>query len=248
MSNTFNDDVILWDLKMAKFILNIHGVGDNVREFEPGERPYWLEREELAKVLDFVQMLSFSLPIALTVDDGNSSDYEIVAPELRKRGLLATFFVLAGKLDQAGYLRRSQVRDLSAEGFKIGSHGLHHVRWTTCDPTSLALELDKSKEILEDVTGRTISAAAAPFGSYDWGVLRALARSGYQQVFSSDGAPRLTSAWPTPRLTLRTGIDIASLGRRLDSQALHDRFRSELRILAKSWLPRRAAQSVRAAP
>lgn len=227
---------------MPSFILNLHGIGNTEREYEPGEGPYWLSRDELAQVLDIVQAISSSVNIALTVDDGNSSDYEIVAPELRKRGLVATFFVLAGKLDQPGYLRRSQVRDMAADGFEIGSHGLHHVRWAATEDVALGIEVGRSKEILESITGRPVLAAAAPFGSYDRRVLRALARSGYQRVFSSDGAPRLTAAWPTPRQTLRSGVDLTALARQIGRLALHERVRSELRILAKSWLPPPMAQ------
>jgi peptidoglycan/xylan/chitin deacetylase (PgdA/CDA1 family) len=230
---------------MSRFILNLHGVGEAVRPYEPGEQPYWLSRSELTRVLDLVQGMSDCLDIALTVDDGNRSDYEIIAPELQKRGLVATFFVLAGKLDQPGYLRRSEVRDMAAGGFEIGSHGLHHVDWACCDDLCLAREVGNSKELIEGVTGRPVTAAAAPFGSYDRRVLRALARCGYRQVFSSDGRPRLTAGWPTPRQTLRTGVDIDALSRVMRGQALYDRARSELRILAKSWLPPSALRQLR---
>jgi peptidoglycan/xylan/chitin deacetylase (PgdA/CDA1 family) len=218
------------------FILNLHGVGDAPRPYEPGERPYWLSCEELGRVLDLVQAKSDATDIVLTVDDGNSSDYKIIAPELRKRGLAATFFVLAGKLDQPGYLRRSEVRDLVQAGFEIGSHGLYHVDWVSADDASLVCEVGESKQIIEAVIGRAVTAAAAPFGRYDRRVLLALARSGYHRVFSSDGGPRLTTAWPTPRQTLRTGVDIEALARQIGRRSLHHRARTELRVLVKSSL------------
>ena len=216
-------------------ILNFHGIGEPARPYEPGERPYWLGRDELERVLDLVQNVA---DIALTVDDGNSSDYEILAPELRKRRLTATFFVLAAKLDQAGYLRRSQVRELAQGGFEIGSHGLHHVDWVSSDDASLAREVAESKQIIEAVTGRPVTAAAAPFGLYDRRVLRALAKAGYRRVFSSDGGPRLTAAWPTPRHTLQSGLDINALDRHVGRRSLYDRARTEFRVLAKSLLLR----------
>jgi hypothetical protein len=94
-----------------------------------------------------------------------------------------------------------------------------------------------SKKILESVTGYPITQAAVPFGCYDRRVLRALSKCGYRDVFSSDGGPRLTGGWPTPRQTLRSGLDIAALAARIRGQAMHNRARSEVRILAKSWLP-----------
>jgi peptidoglycan/xylan/chitin deacetylase (PgdA/CDA1 family) len=232
-------------VKAQPFILNFHGIGDASRPYEPGERPYWLSRDELVLVLDLVQAELDAADIVLTVDDGNSSDHEILAPELRRRGMAATFFVLAGKLDQPGYLRRSQVRDLAEGGFEIGSHGLHHIDWVSSDDGSLASEVGESKQIIEAVTGRPVTAAAAPFGLYDRRVLRALAKSGYRQVFSSDGGPRLTAAWPTPRHTLRSGVAIEALARQIGRRSLHHRARTELRVLVKSSLLRSAIQPFR---
>jgi peptidoglycan/xylan/chitin deacetylase (PgdA/CDA1 family) len=231
---------------MAAFFLNLHGVGIAARAYEPGEQLYWLGRDELRRVLDVVQITSMSHNVALTVDDGNASDYEIIAPELQRRGLSATFFVLAGKLGRPGYLRGSEMRSLVTEGFSIGSHGMHHVDWTRCDDAALDDEVACSMAILESVTGHPITQAAVPFGCYDRRVLRALAKCGYRDVFSSDGGPRLMGGWPTPRQTLRSGLDIAELAARIREQALHHRASSELRILAKSRLPGSALHPIRA--
>jgi peptidoglycan/xylan/chitin deacetylase (PgdA/CDA1 family) len=228
------------------FIINLHGVGEPPRPYEPGERRYWLGRAALERVLDFVQHNRRSSNIELTVDDGNRSDYEIVAPELRKRRLNATFFVLAGRLDQVGYLRRSQLRELSEEGFEIGSHGLYHVDWTAAKDEALARELLNSKLIIEDIIGRTVTAAAVPFGLYDRRVLHTLLHFGYRYVFSSDGGPRLTSAWPIPRYSLQSGFDSTALRSRITgSMFLHRRVAAEVRIRLKSSLRRSSVQPFR---
>jgi peptidoglycan/xylan/chitin deacetylase (PgdA/CDA1 family) len=231
---------------VRSYVLNFHGIGHASRPYEPGERRYWLTRQELADVLDLVQAMKAKRNIDLTVDDGNESDYAILAPELVKRDLTATFFVLAGKFDQPGYLRRSEVRELALNGFEIGSHGLHHVDWVSCDDASLQCEVDHSRKIIEDVTGRQVIMAAAPFGSYDRRVLSALGEAGYRRVFSSDGGPRLTDGWPIPRRTLRTNINVNALADEIDGFTLGRRVRSEIWTLAKSRLPGRALRSLRA--
>lgn len=227
------------------FVLNFHGIGDANRQYEPGEQSYWLSRRELVDVLDLVSGLDGTPVVALTVDDGNSSDYAVLAPELQKRGLTATFFVLAGKLDRPGYLNKSEVRELAQGGFEIGCHGMRHTDWARCDDAALECELGQSKKILENVTGTPVTAAAVPFGSYDRRVLRALDRAGYRRIFSSDGGRRLSGAWPTPRLTLQTGVDVRVLADQIKNRALRDRVRSELRVLARSWLPPRAVSLLR---
>jgi peptidoglycan/xylan/chitin deacetylase (PgdA/CDA1 family) len=218
-------------------ILNFHGIGEPGRAYEPGERRYWLSRAEFTRILDLVSAMPKSIDVRLSVDDGNRSDFEIIAPELKRRGLTATFFILAGKLDKPGYLQRSHVTDLARSGFEIGSHGLDHVDWAAADHASLQCEISKSKQIIESLIGRPVTAAAAPFGSYDCRVLRMLAHHGYCEVYSSDGGPRLTTAWPTPRQSLVTGLDIETLRRRVASYTWRECVSTELRVLAKSLLP-----------
>lgn len=229
-------------MQQRPFIINLHGIGEAVRPYELGEKPYWIGRDELKRALDFVQSRRDSADIGLTVDDGNSSDFEIVAPELRKRGVNATFFVLAERLDQNGYLRRSQVRELAGEGFEVGSHGLNHVAWTGVDDRTLEREVRDSKAIIEGIIGRPVTSASTPFGLYDRRVLRCLRRSGYRDVFSSDGTPRLTSAWPTPRQSLRSGFDIEALTNRAARQSFSSLVGKEVKIRVKCLLPRARAK------
>jgi peptidoglycan/xylan/chitin deacetylase (PgdA/CDA1 family) len=219
------------------FFLNFHGVGEAMRPYEEGEKSYWISRAELNDVLDLVERRRNNL--CLTVDDGNSSDYEVIAPELQRRGLAGTFFVLAGKLDQAGYLTRSQVRELSQGGFEIGSHGLDHVDWTKADDEQLTREIREAKASIEDVIERSVTAAAVPFGRYDRHVLDFLQRFGFTNVFSSDGGPRLTSAWPTPRYSVQSGFDPLALAEKMDEAgSLSGQLRTELRLRLKSSMKR----------
>jgi peptidoglycan/xylan/chitin deacetylase (PgdA/CDA1 family) len=227
----------------APFIINFHGVGKPPRAYELGEEPYWVDRVYFENILDFVAQHPFSTGVRLTFDDGNSSDYAIAAPELRRRGLSGSFFVLAGKLGREGYLSSVQVRELSAEGFEIGSHGLNHVVWTNASNAELAREINDSKAILEDITGRSVQSAAVPFGLYDRRVLRELSRHDYHNVFSSDGGPRLTTTLPTPRYSLQRGVDLASLASLIEkSSSTFGRIRTEARLLTK-WLIRRGGAS-----
>ena len=194
----------------APFIINFHGVGKPPRAYELGEEPYWVDRVYFENILDFVAQHPFSTGVRLTFDDGNSSDYAIAAPELRRRGLSGSFFVLAGKLGREGYLSSVQVRELSAEGFEIGSHGLNHVVWTNASNAELAREINDSKAILEDITGRSVQSAAVPFGLYDRHVLRELSRHDYH-MFSPVMVDRASLQRRRPRGILSNGVSILPL-------------------------------------
>ena len=78
----------------------------------------------LGKLVSIDEAIEFSedskRSICLTFDDGFSSDYQLVLPELKKLQAAATFFIVTDWLETPGYLTRQQVRDLSDAGMQIG--------------------------------------------------------------------------------------------------------------------------------
>jgi peptidoglycan/xylan/chitin deacetylase (PgdA/CDA1 family) len=68
----------------------------------------------------------------------------------------------------------------------IGSHGIAHRDWRQLTDTELEAEVAGSRAAIEAVTGRPVTMAGIPFGSYDARVLAALRRAGYAAAFSSD--------------------------------------------------------------
>lgn len=196
---------------MTPLIVNFHGIGTPVRPYEEGEEPYWISEARFAAVLDIVEEVSARLPVAISFDDSNESDYTIGYPVLRARGRTASFFVLAGKVGRPGYLNEAQLRELASAGFEIGSHGLDHRAWTELGDPELEAETAGSRAALESIVGRPVLATGIPFGAYDRRVLRAIARAGYERAYSSDGWPRLSSAAPTPRYSVRSDTDLPAL-------------------------------------
>ncbi|MHA7820212.1 MAG: polysaccharide deacetylase family protein [Erythrobacter sp.] len=216
------------------FVLNFHGIGSAKRPYEEGEEPYWIDEETFSACLDIAG--ASKVPVEITFDDGNDSDYLIAVPELRKRGLKATFFVLAGKLDKPGYLTSEQVREIDADPlFSIGSHGMDHQPWPLLGDDELLRETVRSQHILEELCGRRIDAAGLPFGRYDRRVMRRLANQGYTTIYSSDGSPRLGSGTPIPRFSMRTDTQLAQLASRIEaSRGFVSRLRRELTSRLKS--------------
>jgi peptidoglycan/xylan/chitin deacetylase (PgdA/CDA1 family) len=189
-------------------ILNFHGIGEPGRVLEPGEAPYWISSDMFRAVLDVVVAAAAKgASILLTFDDGNRSDLEIGAAELDKRGLRATFFPLAGRLDTAGSLSEADLRELVSRGHAIGNHGFDHVDWRSLDDEGVAREIGRAREALQDAAGVVVSEAAIPFGRYDARVLRALRKLDYQAAYTSDGGlingAREALPWLRPRSSLR---------------------------------------------
>ena len=116
--------------------------------------------------------------VALTFDDGFASVAEHAAPLLASRGLSATVFCVAGHIggrnDWAGnsageldspLVSAEQIVALAAAGFEIGSHGFSHAPATGVVRSDLERELVRSREELEQLTGREVRSYAYPYGA-----------------------------------------------------------------------------------
>ena len=110
---------------------------------------------------------SMNPSICLTFDDGFSSDYNLVLPELKRISATATFFIVTDFLDTPNYLTKKQVKYLSDEGMEIGSHSKSHPNFLMLSPDKRLEELCKSKEILENIIGKPISTFSFPYGFFD---------------------------------------------------------------------------------
>lgn len=172
-------------------IFTFHGIGEPGDSTQQAERDVWVSRAQFCQMLD---LLGNQERVQITFDDGNASDVQIALPELVARKMTATFFVIAGRIDQHGSLGQSDIRQLIQAGMKVGSHGMRHQAWGTLSDSELQEELIDARKRLEDVSGITIDSAACPFGSYGRRALRFLRRSNYGAVYTSDRGPA-TSSW-----------------------------------------------------
>jgi peptidoglycan/xylan/chitin deacetylase (PgdA/CDA1 family) len=211
--------------------LSFHGIGQNLVEREPGESRYWVSTDAFPRMLDAVVGRS---DVRLSFDDGNASDATIALPALLERGLTATFFALAGRLDDAASLHPADLRELRAAGMTIGSHGWAHVPWRGLSEADAHRELVEARQAIAEAALAPIDEAAMPLGRYDRQLLRRLRAADYRHVFTSDRMPARPSDWLQPRYsaTATDTVDsiVANLDRRRDLRMIRD--------VAASWVKR----------
>ncbi len=213
--------------------LTFHGIGEPERALEPGEEQFWLDSDQFQSALDSVEGRS---DVRITFDDGNASDLEQALPRLRQRGLTATFFVVAGRLGDPGFLDEQDVRALAAAGMGIGSHGLRHRPWRGLDEPALKEEHAAAKRLLEEVVDRPVTEAACPFGSYDRCVLRSLRRHGYRRAYTSDPGMTRLDDWIQSRYTVRPGNATGPVEHVLAlERSTYDVLRWRAKRAAKRW-------------
>ncbi len=163
--------------------------------------------------------------LSFTFDDGYKSFLENAIPILKEYSIPATVFISSGMIGRKNswdyssfltpreHLSATDIRRLSGEGVEIGSHGHSHLALTTLSDRFLRLELEKSKRILEDITGRPIKYMSYPFGRVNEKVEAAALEVGYERGFSlaqipSDGngfSVRRSAvyAWDSPYTVLK---------------------------------------------
>ena len=150
--------------------------------------------------------------VALTFDDGCASDLLVAAPVLRDLGFSATFYITVGWLDTAGFLSRSQVRELSDNGLEIGSHSMTHPWLSDLDDEKLEREMLDSKRLLEDSIGRPVFHFSCPGGRHDRRVQFAARHHGYETVTTS--FPRANSRSSNPydlgRIVIRRNTSMSN--------------------------------------
>jgi peptidoglycan/xylan/chitin deacetylase (PgdA/CDA1 family) len=211
--------------------LCFHGIGDSTQEREPGEAEYWIGRDIFLGVLDDIRERP---DVRLSFDDGNVSDIETVLPALLERRLHATFFPLAGRLDDSSSLNPNDLRALRAAGMEIGTHGWAHIPWRHLTAQEQQRELVDARVALAEASGGRVEDAALPLGRYDRTSLAQLRDHEYRTVFSSDRYPARSSAWLQPRYSL-TATDTPATVRHIIT---HRAGLADLRSRAKSAVKR----------
>jgi len=93
-------------------------------------------------------------------------------PEGRVR---ATFFIL-------GWIARKcpdLVKEIATRGHEVASHGFDHELCTTMHPQGLLNDLEKSRKVLEDLTGDRVAGYRAPSFAINDEILQIIEKSGY---------------------------------------------------------------------
>jgi peptidoglycan/xylan/chitin deacetylase (PgdA/CDA1 family) len=181
----------------------VQASGRRLVDESPGYRRYVVSDEQFAKHLDIVVKSGFKgvnvsqsidemnsgvdggRMVCFTFDDGCASDLHVAAPLLRENGFNATFYVTVDHLGKSGYLTRAELRELSEQGFEVGSHSLTHRHLSDLDAEQIKTELIDSKAALEELTGKTVAHFSCPGGRVNAIVTEVAVQAGYRTVATS---------------------------------------------------------------
>jgi len=174
----------------------------------------------------------------LTFDDGFADFYSVVAPELNRRKIPATVFVItdraSGRFVQNGesFLTWDQIRELAAKGMEIGSHSCSHPRLTDLSVDEITRELGDSREALATCVGHSRIPLSYPFGQMSGGVDGQAEALGYTCAIANDAGPNsdTRNLYELSRTVIASDDDVATFAARISGLTwLSNRARSFFR-------------------
>ena len=122
--------------------------------------------------------------VSLTFDDGDPIHLDLVIPEMQKRGLKGTFFLIAGSTS-----RQEEWKKAAQDGMEIGNHSMNHRRTAELSADDEITEVDSAGEVLKELSGQPVVAFAYPFVEITDGLKARIeknciaARGGYGQYY-----------------------------------------------------------------
>jgi peptidoglycan/xylan/chitin deacetylase (PgdA/CDA1 family) len=115
--------------------------------------------------------------LAITFDDGYVDNAETAAPELKRRGLPAAFFVATNFIESnhvpwwdadrsitSRWMTWDDVRAIRDRGFEVGSHTMNHVDLGRVDGAEADAEIAQSRARLEAELGAPVLLFSYPYG------------------------------------------------------------------------------------
>ncbi len=154
---------------------------------------------------------------AVTFDDGIENVIENALPELRKRNIPVTIFVVSEMLGgnprweyrganstlQEKAMSETQLKELPSDLVTIGSHTATHPFLPAMDDAHLRQELQGSRLKLEQMLGREVKLFSSPYGEFNDKVIAACQEGGYDRMFTA--LPFLAFSTPQEFVTGRVG-------------------------------------------
>jgi len=124
-------------------------------------------------------------PVIITFDDGSRDWVTRVMPALKKRGMVAEFYLTLAAIEH-GNLTWDEVRQLAAAGNGVGAHDVHHVQLTAFGtgrkPATAAkmwAEVNGARQTIGDHIGVYPDSMAYVGGGYDATLQHLVEQAGY---------------------------------------------------------------------
>lgn len=176
-----------------------HGIQDS--EDAPGhfDPVYSVTHQQFEEQLDWLQSNGYKAVtleqaeststdeklIIITFDDGDITNFTSAFPRLQAHQMPAEFYITTDWIGNEFSMSPDQLRELSAAGMAVDSHGKTHKYLSDLELNELTVELQESKRVIEQILGKKITTIALPGGRGDERVRQLSKESGYTRLCTS---------------------------------------------------------------
>ena len=115
----------------------------------------------------------------VTIDDGYRDGLTNALPIIRGLGLVATFYVVTGRLGEPSELRPGDLQTLADAGMEIGDHTVRHVNLAHLSGPELEAQIVPAELAIQSIVGRRPATFAYPFSWWNPGVVAAVEAAGF---------------------------------------------------------------------
>jgi len=122
-------------------------------------------------------------PVLLSFDDSQGSQISEGLPQLARRSMTATFFVMTVVLGKTGWMSRDDLRRLDAAGMTVAAHTWDHHRADQYTAADYPVQFDQPRELLEHVLRKPVRHFAYPYGAWNTADFAPLRTAGYATAF-----------------------------------------------------------------
>ena len=138
----------------------VAGASENETSAPASEREQDIRQDDIDNRMDHEEQMR----VALTFDDGPHPVYTPrLLDGLKERGVHASFFMVG----ENAAANPDLVERIYQEGHLIGNHTYSHQQLTALSEEAATLELTKTQEVLEKITGEWPLYVRPPFGSWN---------------------------------------------------------------------------------
>ena len=142
----------------------------------------------------FDKVLNFDNKIIITFDDGYLNNLKYAIPILEKYGIPSHIFITSDfiKSENTEFLNQKELRELSQiQNVSIGSHGKSHRKLIILDDKMIELEVQESKDYIENIISNKIDSISYPHGAFNDRVIKIIQKEEYTygatSIFGSIG-------------------------------------------------------------
>ena len=143
------------------FLIKDKDVDENIfrRNFEGAPCLYFRKESDFRRDMEFVKGKD---NYWITFDDAHKSVYEIAFPILRKMGLKFSIFTPTKLVGDKSYCSWKQLKEMSAAGGSIESHGYNHLPFDSLTEEEVEYELIASRDRIRREIGRYPEFVSCP--------------------------------------------------------------------------------------